>query len=75
MHSGYHESKFVCGVLFSQMWEGYCFFLVVVLRRVPSQSIHSTCIAVVVAVHDSELGEGWVAGMLFGLGLSSEQRS
>ena len=26
MHSGYHESKFVCGVYFSQRWEGVFFF-------------------------------------------------
>jgi hypothetical protein len=73
MHSGYHESKFVCGVLFPQSWEGGFFF--VVLRRVPGQSIRAACIAVVVAVHDGDLGEGWVADMLFRLGLSSEQRS
>jgi hypothetical protein len=47
----------------------------VVLRRVPGQSIRAACIAVVVAVHDGDLGEGWVADMLFRLGLSSEQRS
>jgi hypothetical protein len=44
------------------------FFFLVMLRRVPVQSSRPVCIAVVVAVHDGELGEGWVAGMLFGLG-------
>jgi hypothetical protein len=70
MHSGYHESKFVCGVYFPET--GWGIFFVVVVRRLPVQSgrvVQLQRHVVVVAVDVCWLEGGWVARILFWFGV------